>query len=390
MKKLLFLLWVLSCSVYSQNLFDEFSTYQNEDGSFGEENREVVTACVLASFTYRQYLPSNKKYGRLSKKAMKYLCARAEVLSREEIDERHLYTLWALSDAYLHTGVSQIEKSVIQLVQSMLANLKKQGSWHFEAILTKERVLPFFLAFNSFSVAEILSFDEHEMLSALIRQGQVNENYDEDFKMLFELIKSLWDLDLTITDTVKKEGVDLVISPGVLAEFIAGFNHTNSEMRKKTLEQSLLLNEKTLQKLLYEMENSAITELNLAAREIKRIKKSKPLEVKNVEVKLEINDLPLSWLYAMDSYAKLQGKREGRSFKLKLLKLFAKKEPYTAMIGFNPMTLKSIPDFLNNKKVLSSTSLKEDRLINASFGSIALDDLFYDTLKMAVKAMNKD
>lgn len=91
---------------------------QNEDGSWGTENKIFCTSIIVQSFLNAGETPTSRKYGKYIVAAYKYLT------KLKQINDKDLpYLTWAVCEMYSMTGISMIEEQAEKLTQRLLKNI---------------------------------------------------------------------------------------------------------------------------------------------------------------------------------------------------------------------------------------------------------------------------
>ena len=354
----IFFFFVVTAS--SQNLvLDMFNTLQNEDGSFGTQNKEIVTSVVLNSYQLSGETPTTKRYGSAVKKAAKMLAARVDALIKINLDERHFYTLQALSGLYWRTGVSLLEASSQKLFTHINSRMKINKSWSFKRYVSTENLPIFIDAIFSYDIAQVEDDRQYELMTALLKYLKTKGDLCEEEQLACKLIKKLWKLgEIDISGIKEKQQLKLglrsedTIDVTELALIISFLTDKSQEKRAAGYHKCLRLSFPQQKVLLNELENSAISDLNSLAKVykaeiLKKTPKSKAGFVFEVA--------PLNWLsmYHFHSYSYKQGK--GRSIQSKA-ENYLKKSRLELFEWWK----------IRNKSIHEGLTARENELVNAA------------------------
>lgn len=353
----IFIFFVVTAS--SQKLvLDMFNTLQNEDGSFGSQNKEIVTSVVLNSYQLSGETPTSKRYGVVVKKAAKMLAARVDALIKINLDKRHFYTLQALSGLYWRTGVSLLEASSQKLFTHIVSRMKTNKSWSFKRYVTTENLPIFIDAIFCYDIAQVEEDRQYELMTALLKYLKTKGDLCEEELLACKLIKKLWKLGEIDISGLKEKELELelksedTINATELALIISFLTDKSQGKRDAGYKKCLRLSFPQQKVLLNELENSAISDLNHIAKIYKaEILKKTPKRKAGFAFEVA----PLNWLsmYHFHSYSYKLGK--GRSIQIKA-------ESYLNKSRLELFEWWKIP----NKSIHKELTARENELVNAA------------------------
>lgn len=299
MKALIFTLTLLLAEcAFSQSLIDDYLKLQNKDGSFGDKNKEIITSVAIMAFLHEGVTPSPNKYGVSLKAAFKFLNSRSEELLKSGVDEKFLYTLWALSDLYTLTGVSTVESVTEKMYQRLLKEIKGDKEWNFSSVGNGNMIFPFIMAMQSLQSSGIAENKQQEIMKAYALNLVSENSFQSNLKLFIEFIKVVWslnDLPLPSPKAVKAE---------ILASFMAGLNDESSKVRKAFLNKSFYLKSSEVVYLVQELEKSTVTELKQTAKDLR--KRLGSLDGAFYK-KIDVFSAPVSILYLSSFFSYTEG-----------------------------------------------------------------------------------
>ena len=358
-KAIIFLISFLSFSANaSENVvLDEFNLRQNEDGSFGSKNKEIVTSIIVNSYQLAGNTPTCRRYGTFVKRSAKMLIARVDTLVEENLDERHFYTLQALSALYWMNGVVALEVSSKKLFKFIHSRMKIRDRWTFERNITKENLPIFIDAIFSLDISQAEDERQHELMTALLQYLQTKRELSNEEVFACGLIKKLWELEGVDLDALSGEKFTLNlesedhIAVSELALIISSLTDKSQEKREYAFKRCLRLSLSQQKVLLHELENSAISDLNSLAKTFRAHVSVKTPQKEEVS----FAKTPLNWLslYCFHSYSLKE--RKGRTIQSKAERYL--KENRLDLLEWSK---------ISNQPIHEGLTAKENEMVNAA------------------------
>ena len=358
--------YIIILLFFSINLFsfNSIKDLQNEDGSFGSTEKEILTSVVLLAFLAHGETPTSKEYGNLVKNSLVYLDSKVKELCQDdEISFKHAYALWSLSEAYAMTGIAVLEESVENLSKHIFkycneekwVSVEKSDYTHFNHVLS----FAFYTA-RTCGIKATDGFNLTTMMQSVIQNAQALSNMDRHDIAVLKLIQLRWQIDtkdLYFAPCLKEEYSDAELF--LIADLMSRLDG-DSKLRKKAFIEAGNLSSGLKALLIKKLSTSGVVELSEAAKDLQRaMQLSLNLENSNVLFD-ECKNSPFHMLSKTIVYY-FEGGEEWKNWNTKFSRhLTALQKPD----GTWPNDLE-VPNFIKLND-------KEKKLFNSAFASLNL------------------
>ena len=364
MRALLFLIVLINTHwVYSQSIFDEFIKYQNEDGSFGGKNKEIITSLVLLAYMGEGYSPSSKKYGKEVKEGLKYLSSKVKEVAKTPSEKKFVYTTWAMSYAYNILGISILDENCKDLYSAFLKDVKKGNGWDFSKITSRGMIIPSICALQSLDASGVIEDELKVMMKAYAIQIQRDNRFNVEVNFYINAIKIIWGIEELPASV--PEGIEVKM----LAQLLSGLNSDSASERRRTFNKCLYLNTGEITFLINELRDSAIVELNQVAKDLEEKINIADSDYNEI---FEFEEVTALLIYLGSCYSYVDGYNGFKVFKAKVNQRFLTESGELTVNGAG--YLKSISETLTKT---------ESKLANAAIGALIYSE--YDLLSLHKK-----
>lgn len=336
---------------YAEEYIEHLLQGQNEDGSYGEKNCEVVTSSLLYSMLYNGRSPYSKDFGLKVTGMLTYLHKSVLKLKNEEVDGRHLYVLWALCEAYRSTGEEDAKKNATSLFKHIKKKVYLDDKANFGKLNTREN---FAMMIRTMRAVVKLGLSE-DKLSDLMEDfsNSVLSKYGYSAEVPFglHLVNRIWRI------MEFKAMPDVVGDKAEIQRYEIGLNNDSPKIRKQILMECKKLPLGKLATLVDSIEKSEVTELQMVAKELGAFCK---FSYNFPNALPDLNNISINWLSLYSSYSFTYCHHKRKPVRRQL----------NAFMNFNETDLVKNLN-LNIPRVLKSLSnIEHEKVVRAFFGEM--------------------